>query len=149
MSKTRASSLSITAVEKSQVYVLLVDSSGNPVLDAEGYEQVADLEVVGGRLRVDAAVTVSPLNITHTAVAIGAGSTLVLAANANRKYLLLENDSDTNIYISYGVAAILYKGIRLNANGGSHELPTGFTYTGAIYAINSAGAKNLLVTEGA
>ncbi|KLU66771.1 hypothetical protein DEAC_c14390 [Desulfosporosinus acididurans] len=56
MPKTRANMLSTAArqlVGKSQVYALLVDSSGNAILDSEGNEQIAELEAVGGRLKVD------------------------------------------------------------------------------------------------
>ena len=87
-------------------------------------------------------------NVTHTPIIVLTSTTVVLAANLNRKYLLIENDSDTTIYISYGVAAANNQGVRLNANGGSHEFPAGLIFTGAINAINSSGSKNLLVTEG-
>lgn len=85
---------------------------------------------------------------THTSVSIGTSSTSVIAANANRKYILLVNDSDTTIYISLNGAAANGQGIRLNANGGSYELGPDRIVKIAITAINSVGTKNLLVTEG-
>ena len=88
---------------------------------------------------------------THTAPTIGATSTAALAANANRLYALLVNDSDTPIYIKLGATAVANQGIRLNANGGSYELSEkeGNLYTGAINAIHGGtGSKQLLVTEG-
>ena len=86
----------------------------------------------------------------HTAPTIGATSTAALAANANRLYALLVNDSDTTIYIKLGAAAVVNEGIRLNASGGSYELSEkeGNLYTGAINAICASGGKKILVLEG-
>jgi len=87
---------------------------------------------------------------THTAPTIGATSTAALAANVNRLYALLVNDSDTPIYIKLGATAVANQGIRLNANGGSYELSEkeGNLYTGAINAICASGGKKILVLEG-
>ena len=87
----------------------------------------------------------------HTAPSIGTTTTLALAANANRLYALLVNDSDTTIYFKLGEAAVLNTGIRLNANGGSYEISKelGNLYTGIINAIHGGtGSKVLLVAEG-
>ncbi len=89
---------------------------------------------------------------THgAAAAVATASTLGLAANANRRYAILVNDSDTTIYLGLGTAAVLNQGVRLNANGGSYEMSweLGNLYIGAIYAIHGGSAtKNLLPTEG-
>lgn len=87
---------------------------------------------------------------THTVVTVGATTTQIVAANANRKYLLLINDSDENIYLKLGAAGVINAGIRLNANGGSYEMfaIVGNIYTGAINGICASGSKKLLVTEG-
>lgn len=85
---------------------------------------------------------------TSNSVTVANTSTLVLAANPNRKYVALVNDSNEVIYISLGVAAVLNKGIRLNAEGGSYEIDSENLYTGSIYAICSSGSKVLTVTEG-
>ncbi len=60
MSKTRANFLSTSAgqmVGKSQVYALLVDTNGEAILDADGNEQIVDLQAVNGRLKVDASIS--------------------------------------------------------------------------------------------
>lgn len=106
------------------------------------------------RLKVDAIASTASAAYatpTHTAVNVTVASGLVLAANADRRYALLINDSDTPIYLALGVAAAVNQGIRLNAAGGSYEMsaPLGNLYTGAVYAIHGgAGNKVLLVTEG-
>ena len=87
---------------------------------------------------------------THTQPSITAATTEALAANANRLYALLVNDSVETLYIKLGAAAVLNQGIRLNANGGSYEMSKKFgnLYTGAINAIGTSGAAVLDVTEG-
>lgn len=88
---------------------------------------------------------------THTAVNVTTSTAAALAANLERKYALLVNDSDTTIYIKLGAAAVLNEGIRLNANGGSYEMSAalGNLVHVAINAIHGGtGNKVLLVTEG-
>lgn len=88
--------------------------------------------------------------ITHTDILVGVISTVVLVANASRKYALLVNDSDTTVYIKIGSAASLNSGIRINPNGGSYEMSAiyGNLDTRVINAISSVAGKLLLVTEG-
>lgn len=86
-------------------------------------------------------------NITNLNVSIGTSSTQVLAANSNRKLLILVNDSDENIYVSLGGTATLNNGIRLNANGGSFVLDNPI-YKGVVNAISSSGSKTLAGVEG-
>ena len=93
----------------------------------------------------------SKQTLTHTAVTVGAATTATLAANANRKYALIINDSDSTIYpLKIGAAAVLSEGIRLNAGGGSYEMSVGYGNldTRVINAISSGAGKVLLVTEG-
>jgi hypothetical protein len=88
---------------------------------------------------------------THTQPAITTATTVALAANANAKYRLFVNDSDTVIYLKIAVSAVLNQGIRLNAYGGSYEMSTmlGNLNTGVVNAIHGgSGNKALLVTEG-
>lgn len=83
-------------------------------------------------------------NFTHKTQAITQNvSTEIFAANANRSYALIQNDSDTAMYIAFGTAAVASTGIRLNANGGSYEMSKAFNnLTGlAINGICSGAAK--------
>lgn len=74
-----------------------------------------------------------------------------VAANPQRTYLLLINDSDTALYLKLGAAAVVNQGIRLNANGGSLEL-SDINANLDLRAVNvihgGAGNKALLITEG-
>lgn len=76
-------------------------------------------------------------------------STMMLAAKANRRYLLIQNNDTTGIvYVTLdGTAATAAKGIKL-APGGSLELQ-GYVPSGAIYAIGSiASNTNCVAVEG-
>lgn len=93
-----------------------------------------------------------PTAWTQTAVSFGSAGTQVLAANADRLCVLLQNDSDTVMYLDWanGTHAV-NQGVRLNASGGQLEmdLSSNFFYRGAINAIHAgSGDKTLLVTEG-
>ncbi len=74
-------------------------------------------------------------------------SGLVIDSNILRKYLILVNDSDTNMYLNLGTeAAETNKGIRLNANGGSYEINLTNPFTGPVHVYCSA-AKRLTGVE--
>ena len=77
----------------------------------------------------------------------------VLAANQYRRFLRLQNDSDTVIYVAIGgTAAFVNSGIRLPVNGDqpfSLTVGKGNVYTGPVHAIQGgSGTKILLVVEG-
>lgn len=90
-----------------------------------------------------------PRQIVHTAVTVGATTVELAAANANRTYLLLVNDSDAAIYVKFGVAAVLNEGIRINANGGSLEVSprNGNLDIRAVNGIASAASKEMLIAQ--
>ena len=89
------------------------------------------------------------LTLTHTTIQVSTTSTSILPANSNRKYLLIVNNSDTDMYLSFGTDAVLNEGIPVNSSNGNYELQPWFISTQAINCIhNSVGLKNLLVTEG-
>jgi len=89
------------------------------------------------------------LTLTHTTISVSTTSTIVLPANSNRKYLLIVNDSDTNMYLSFGTNAVVGEGIPISASG-NYELQPWFISTQAINCIHNVEGvtKNLLVTEG-
>lgn len=74
----------------------------------------------------------------------------LLAAKANRRYLLIQNNDATgNIFVTLdGGAATLEKGIKIAAGGGSLALEN-YLCTGEIFAIGSiASNANIVVVEG-
>lgn len=89
-----------------------------------------------------------PIQLVHTKLDVATSSGEALAARPTRNYLLLENDSDTVIYIKFDAPAVLNEGIRLNASGGAYELYGDIIEAGAVNAIHGgAGTKRLLVSE--
>jgi len=84
---------------------------------------------------------------TSDSVTIGTVSTEILALNTNRLYALIVNNSTSSVYLALGVPAVLNKGIRINANGGSYEIKTDNLFNGAINGISAAGSKDVVVTE--
>lgn len=89
-----------------------------------------------------------PSTATPDGVTVGATSTTILAANANRNFADFVNDSDEVIYLALGGAAVMNKGIRLNAAGGNFEINSTNIFLGAVYAICSTGSKNLTLNYG-
>jgi len=91
------------------------------------------------------------VRLTHTEATVGTSTGVVLAANADRSYVKIINDSDTIIYLKVGAAAVVNEGIRVEANGGVFDMSAdlGNLDTRAINGINGVAAgKVMLVSEG-
>lgn len=71
-----------------------------------------------------------------------------MAENERRKYCILINDSNQDIYIRLGSAAVANEGIRISAGGFAYEIDHNNLWVGDIYAIHGgSGSKNLLIME--
>lgn len=76
-------------------------------------------------------------------------STSIIAANANRKYLMVQNLSGAKMYINFGAAASQGSGsIFLAANGGSFTMEGEFLSTDQIFIIASANSSAFTAKEG-
>ncbi len=130
--------------------VRLVDSGGTEITEATGHTIKVTLQASDGTDIGNVDVSSLPVTTTMAATeySVQTSSGVALAANVDRTYALFVNDSDTNIYLRLGEAAVANEGIRLNANGGSYEINLQNLYRGAVYAIASSADKNLMVTEG-
>jgi len=71
-------------------------------------------------------------------------STTVVAADDNRNELIITNDSDTVVYLGLTDAAVLHKGIRLNANGGEFHTSGPRVYQGLVTAIHGGTGNKVL-----
>ena len=98
--------------------------------------------------------TPTPTPVVRAAPSFG----VVTVANTSRRILnvaalntanelILINDSDETMYLAFGMAAELNKGIRLNANGGMIRYTRGLEFFPAevLQAICASGSKKLLV----
>lgn len=90
------------------------------------------------------------LKLVKFAYTVTNGDTEAVADNPNREYLLIQNDSDTAIYLAFGETAEVNKGVRLSANGGAYEMsrPVGNLTTLSIRAISSVTTKKICGVEG-
>lgn len=95
-------------------------------------------------------VTVKKTSLTGSApaaVSVGIASAEAVAANANRKGLLLVNTSANYISLAFGAAAVLYSGITLNPSGGAFWMDEYSFTTAQVRAIASGAASNMAVQE--
>ena len=84
----------------------------------------------------------------NTTVNVGVASTQILAANSDRLYAAITNDSDTEIYLGIGAAAVAGQGVPLTTKGSSYEINWTNLYQGVVNVICSEADKLLIVTEG-
>lgn len=92
-----------------------------------------------------------PLQTASTSagnISVGSSTTKVLDANTSRRFVKIVNDSSEVIYLALGDTAVLNKGIRLSASGGSFSINALNLYQGIIHAICTSGSKNITVVEG-
>lgn len=86
--------------------------------------------------------------VTDAAVDVATTSTLLLAANSRRKLATFVNASDTDVWIRFGSAAVVGRGIFLSAGGFSMEIGEGNLWVGDLFAIHAgAGTKKVSVME--
>ena len=85
--------------------------------------------------------------ITASSVSVQSTSTTSLAADPQRKFLLLINDSDTNIYCKFGATAIVHQGVLLVANGGGLLLDTTGVTQQAMNCITLSGSNKVLLVN--
>lgn len=79
-------------------------------------------------------------------VSVSTSSTLVLAANANRKYAHVANHSNKTVFLQFGASAVLSEGIRLSP-GSVWVLSGGDLWLGVVNAIVSTGTASVSVTD--
>lgn len=89
--------------------------------------------------------------VTNSYVALTASTaTQILAANGNRKYAYVSNNSGNTVAIQFGSSTGLTstaKGLVI-PSGNFYELKGDNLYTGIIYAYTTSGSVTLAVTEG-
>lgn len=82
-----------------------------------------------------------------TSVTAAVASTTVLAANANRKGMMLYNDSTAILYLAFAATASTTSYTLQVAAGGYYEMPIKPVYTGLLTGIWSAANGSVRVTE--
>lgn len=104
------------------------------------------VDVSGSSIAVSAVTKVPLTAASPTFATVAGASGSVVAANANRKGLILVNTSANYISLGFGAAAVLYSGITL-APYGVFNMAEYDLSTAQIFAIGSAVASNLAIQE--
>ena len=97
-----------------------------------------------------------PITPSEANVVVGAASTLLAAANADRRWLLIANRSDEMVDVKLGEAAVAGEGIPINPIDASNNIQGVFEssekncnlYKGAVYGICASGGKTVSVYQG-
>lgn len=95
-------------------------------------------------MRAETGAGAAPLGVN-----VAAASAVILAANATRKVAALINDSDSPMWLAIGQAAVINRGIRLNARGGTLLISrSGDIYSQeAIYGIHAAAGNKVITIQ--
>ena len=80
-------------------------------------------------------------------VTVGNTSTLILSQNSARKLATIINNSDEDITLSIGAAAVAGEGVLIKAAGFGYEINIDNLLTGAVYGICASGGKSVAVME--
>lgn len=79
---------------------------------------------------------------------VGTTSAQLLAADVDRVYAILVNDSDVKVFLGFGEAAVEGQGARMNAEGGVYEVSWYNLFLGAINGICEGANKNISIVDG-
>ncbi len=78
---------------------------------------------------------------------VGNTTTVISAADPNRRYLAIVNDSSEVIYLAVDADAVMNRGIRLNANGGVFEMTGLHLSLQVVNGICASGGMNVTLQE--
>ena len=123
--------LTATVTQQSTARTVTCDTAGN-LLATVTQDSAARTKAIAGTVDTGHQKTIAN------------STTEIVDALGDRMAILIVNDSDETIYIMLGASAILNRGIRLNADGGSFYTEI---YQGVINGICASGSKNVTVTE--
>lgn len=115
-----------------------------PGAPADMAQVLAKLDEIFDRLN-DGEIT--HVKVGYPFVMVQPVSAIVLDEDSNRRFALLINDSDNDIYLALGRDAKLNEGILLTPHGGFFEVCFNQHYTGKIYGITSVADQRLLITD--
>lgn len=124
---------------------LILNNSGAGAIS--GVIAVLDDDAIDNRIAGTVSVS-GGTNYTNTAPAVTTGSTALVAANAARKYLYVENNHATGtIYLNFSAAATVGNGKKISP-GGYYETPALAPHLGAVNVIGDVANNAVIVLEG-
>jgi len=90
----------------------------------------------------------APVAVASTLSITSANTAQQIFTDQKRSYLLVQNNSDTDMWLGIGVIPSVGTGIRLFANGGGYVAESDFIPSGAVRIICSAAGKAFYALEG-
>ena len=87
----------------------------------------------------------------YSTSSLGTSSTQLIPSNANRRYLLIQNNSAVVVWLNFGTTATTAPpSIQLLSGGvGVYEQEGNDVYSGAIFAIAASGSSNAVTAKDA
>ena len=92
-------------------------------------------------------VTTIGSNVTNSSVSVATSNTTIVSSSS-RTYIALTNNEPYDVWIAFGDAAIIDKGMVLRAYGGNVVLSNESIYQGDITAIADTTATTIAYVEG-
>lgn len=90
----------------------------------------------------------APVSLAATSTIAAANTAQQIFTDQKRSYLLVQNNSDTDMWLGIGATPSVGNGIRLFANGGGFVAENEFIPSGAVRIICSAAGKSFYALEG-
>ncbi len=81
-------------------------------------------------------------------VSVGNTSTEIVAANTSRKWCVITNIGNRDIFVAIGQTALINKGIFLGRNGGSLLMDAGIMSIESVNGITTSGTSDVIFQEG-
>lgn len=117
------------------------------LLDSDGRTPVFVVADAAGRLVVSPVVDGEAVFTGGTTSATPGTSGQVLAANAQRKRLVVQNHGTTDLYLRCGAAATVGQPSICVYARSAWELPVGMRMTGAVHLVSAAASVPFTVLE--
>jgi hypothetical protein len=134
-----------------------IGTTGNPSgIIALGVDDVGSANPLtldgNGNLAISGTVTANSASGTVTnrssTISTGGTSQQVAASNSNRKYFLIQNISDTDMYVGVGYTPTTTTGILLAKNGGGVSFESNYIPTSQINILCATTGKAFAALEG-
>jgi hypothetical protein len=90
----------------------------------------------------------APVTPASTLTIAAANTSQQVFPNQKRSYLLVQNNSDTDMWLGIGVTPSVGTGIRLLANGGGYVAEDQYIPSGAVNIICSVTGKTFYALQG-
>lgn len=138
----------IIGMHNGQLVPVQVGADGKLAIGATIEAQLGDIEIkndAGNPVPTSSAGVAATASISRVAASVT--SVTLLAENANRRRLILYNESTADLYVKFGATASATSYTVKLGPGDTYESPTDWVYTGVIDGIWSAANGAAQVTE--